>query len=398
MAEDEAAKKKRQDELDIVSFMETKRLDRMEEDEIVPITSVSPTILKDKAAEFTYVPSEEEIQYLIDNNPVIKKKAIELVADQSLTKEQISAQLADFIQIENEKALQYVMDSVKKNQKKPRQSTKAQVIAEMKRYCCNVGGWKMAQFKGKSHDEVEGIYYREYSRDKNYAPMGSEKEAEFIKRHAEHMEKSRDRAKKQRIEKSQMLTEDKLKTMVMIEEEDFFPDPLQVRHPIVDWEIHTDENFASTWKLTRLGGETSSFIQFEDLVRSCDRADLDSLWKMVKDRHKADKLQDVKEQELWVHFQTLYEPDPSDRFWKFQAYVTRTLWKFYDSCSIHHVSTEEEVDVFMFAEKEYPLRAGVLTIMLSAKLRCVEITAEIEDLLQRIADQESRETEALKRR
>lgn len=52
----------------------------------------------------------------------------------------------------------------------------------------------------------------------------------------------------------------------------------------------------------------------------------------------------------------------------------------------------------MFAEKEYPLRAGVLTVMLCAKLRCVEITAEIEDLLQRIADQESRETEALKRR
>ena len=88
-------------------------------------------------------------------------------------------------------------------------------------------------------------------------------------------------------------------------------EPLQTKHPIVDWEIHIDE-FGSTWKITRLGGETASFIQFEDLIRSCDREDLDTLWKLVKDKFKSGDLKDVKEKELWVHFQRLYEPDKSD--------------------------------------------------------------------------------------
>ena len=139
-------------------------------------------------------------------------------------------------------------------------------------------------------------------------------------------------------------------------------------------------------------------MQFEDLIRSCDRDDLDTLWRMVNDRHNARKLQDNKEKELWVHFRRLYEPDPSDRFWKFQAFDQRTLWKIYDSCNIHHISTQEGVDVFMLAEREYPLRAGVLDVLISTRLRCEERTEVVNDLVQRIYNQNRRESAALRRR
>ena len=52
----------------------------------------------------------------------------------------------------------------------------------------------------------------------------------------------------------------------------------------------------------------------------------------------------------------------------------------------------------MLAEKEYPLRAGVLTVMLSEKLRCWERTEVIDDLLQRIYDQSVRADRELRRR
>ena len=65
---------------------------------------------------------------------------------------------------------------------------------------------------------------------------------------------------------------------------------------------------------------------------------------------------------------------------------------------IHHVSTQDGVDVFMLAEKEYPLRAGVLSVMLSVKLRCWERTEVIDDLLQRIYDQSVRADRELRRR
>jgi hypothetical protein len=75
-----------------------------------------------------------------------------------------------------------------------------------------------------------------------------------------------------------------------------------------------------------------------------------------------------------------------------------TLWKFYDSSVVHHVSTQDGVDVFMLAEKEYPLRVGVLTVMMSVKLRCWERNEIIEDLLQRIYDQYSRAMQVLRRK
>jgi hypothetical protein len=109
---------------------------------------------------------------------------------------------------------------------------------------------------------------------------------------------------------------------------------------------------------------------------------LDTLWRIIQVQFKNDELVDVKAQELWVHLRRLYEPDPSDRHWRFEAHNMNTLWKFYDSSSVHHVSTQDGVDVFMLAEKEYPLRAGVLTVMMSVKLRCWERSEVIEDLLE----------------
>ena len=92
------------------------------------------------------------------------------------------------------------------------------------------------------------------------------------------------------------------------------------------------------------------------------------------------------------------EPDPSDRYWRFEAHDQRTLWKFYDSSSVHHISTQDGVDVFMLAEKEYPLRAGVLDVMRTVKLRCWERTEVIDDLLQRIYDQSVRADRELRRK
>ena len=65
----------------------------------------------------------------------------------------------DFIQMNNQQALDDIIGTIRKGQKKPKQPTKAHLISEMKTFCCHVGNWKMSQFKGMSHDRIEGIYY-----------------------------------------------------------------------------------------------------------------------------------------------------------------------------------------------------------------------------------------------
>ena len=63
--------------------------------------------------------------------------------------------------------------------------------------------------------------------------------------------------------------------------------------PFTDWENHTN-NFGSAWKIIRVGGQTSSYSQFEDLIRSYDREDLDALWTLVKEKSKSGELTYVK--------------------------------------------------------------------------------------------------------
>ena len=68
---------------------------------------------------------------MINHDPIIRKKAIELIANATLNEDQRSAQLKDFIQMKNEQALDEIIGDVRTGQKKPRQPTKAQIIAEM---------------------------------------------------------------------------------------------------------------------------------------------------------------------------------------------------------------------------------------------------------------------------
>ena len=68
-----------------------------------------------------------------------------------------------------------------------------------------------------------------------------------------------------------------------------------------------------------------------------------------------------------------------------------TLWKHYNSSDVHHISTQDGVDVFMFTDKEYPLKTEVLKAMVESKLRCNEITPQLQDLVSRIVQQSLKE-------
>ena len=114
----EIENKKKQKEDEVASFMEAQRLDKLEAVMAQPLSVVPPTILHEKPPMFSYVPTEEEIEHMINHDPVVKKKAIELVANKTLTEEQRTAQLADFIQMKNNQALDEAIvksEKVKRN-------------------------------------------------------------------------------------------------------------------------------------------------------------------------------------------------------------------------------------------------------------------------------------------
>ncbi|GJS76321.1 hypothetical protein Tco_0726202 [Tanacetum coccineum] len=111
------------------------------------------------------------------------------------------------------------------------------------------------------------------------------------------------------------------------------------------------------------------------------REDLVKLWSLVKERFSSTEPTDDKEMMLWVKLKRLFEPNTDDTLWKLQRYMHDLLkFRLYDTCGVHHVSTERGIDIFMLVEKEYPLSKGVLMLMLVNKL-LVEQSSEMENEL-----------------
>ncbi|GJS00608.1 reverse transcriptase domain-containing protein [Tanacetum coccineum] len=83
-----------------------------------------------------------------------------------------------------------------------------------------------------------------------------------------------------------------------------------------------------------------------------------------------------------VELKRLFEPDTDDLL-ELQRYMHDPLtWRLYDTCGIHHVSTETGLDIFMLVEKDYPLTRGPLMLMLVNKLQ-VDQHSEMADVLLR---------------
>ncbi|GJU67653.1 hypothetical protein Tco_1253912 [Tanacetum coccineum] len=81
----------------------------------------------------------------------------------------------------------------------------------------------------------------------------------------------------------------------------------------------------------------------------------------------------------------LFEPDTDDILWKLQRYMHDPLtWRLYDTCGVHHVSTDRGHDIFMLVEKDYPLTRGLLTLMLCNKLQVDQYSEMADELLRKI--------------
>ncbi|GJV71661.1 hypothetical protein Tco_1491656 [Tanacetum coccineum] len=81
----------------------------------------------------------------------------------------------------------------------------------------------------------------------------------------------------------------------------------------------------------------------------------------------------------------LSEPDTDDTLWKLQSYMHDPLvWRLYDTCGVHHVSSVRGHEIFMLVEKEYPLTRGLMTVMLANKLQVDQYSEMANELLRKI--------------
>nr|GEV53185.1 hypothetical protein [Tanacetum cinerariifolium] len=264
-----------------------------------------------------------------------------------------------------------------------------ELISDLVKYQDNYS--KVKDFKGMTFEEIEAKFAEVWKQVEDFIPIGSKEETERLKRNGLNLE--HEQVKKQKsseeapeIETStEEFTEEKMKEMMqLVPVEDVYVQALQVKHPIIDWKVHT-EGQRSYWKIIRLGGSFACYQLFVDLIKQLDREDLNQLWALVKEYLSIRPATSEKEMELWVELKRMYEPDPEYQLWT----LTRNFmhepveWKLYDLSGVHHLTAKEK-EIFMLVEKDYPLRKGLALIMISYKLQVENYSQMAEDLIKKI--------------
>nr|GFA27334.1 hypothetical protein [Tanacetum cinerariifolium] len=151
------------------------------------------------------------------------------------------------------------------------------------------------------------------------------------------------------------VTEEKIKEMMqLVHVEDVYVQALQVKHPIIDWKVHT-EGRRSYWQIIILGGSFACYQFFVDLLKQLDREDLTQLWALVKEYLSIRPATSEKEMELWVELKRI----------------------------VHHLTAKDR-EIFMLVEKDYPLRKGLALVMISYKLQVENYSQMAKDLIRKI--------------
>ncbi|GJX83622.1 hypothetical protein Tco_0333103 [Tanacetum coccineum] len=291
--------------------------------------------------------------------------------------------------------------------------TKAQKKNQMSTYLKNMAGYKHSKLKSKIYDEIQKLFDKEMKRVNTFVEMNSEvvkgsetRTEESSKRSGDELES--DMSKKQKVdehvevEKDDDQEEAEMKMHIEIVKDDEvsidaiplatkppvveenYVEALQVKYPIIDWEVYSEDT-RKYWKIIRVENYTRAYQTLDDMLQKFDRDDLDKLWSLVKERLGSIDPTDDKERTLWVELKRLFKPDIDDILWKLQRYMNDPLtWKLYDTCGVHHVSTDRGHDIFMLVEKDYLLTRGILTLMLCNKLQVDQYSEMANKFLKKI--------------
>ncbi|GJR70867.1 hypothetical protein Tco_0016932 [Tanacetum coccineum] len=220
----------------------------------------------------------------------------------------------------------------------------------MSTYLKNMAGYKYNQLKNKSFDDIHKLFDKAMKRVNTFVDMdtelveGSEVRTEGSEVRAEGS-KVRAEGSKQKLEEDKETTE--LQRLI-----DVVPDTEEVAIDVIP---------LATKPLSIM------YLVFSHMLKSFDREDLETLWKLVKAKHGSTRPEEGYERVLWGDLKTMFDPHVEYQVWRNQHDYRVLDWKLYDSCGVHSLR-KQNVHIHILVEKRYPLTPATITDMLNRKL------------------------------
>nr|GEW65640.1 hypothetical protein [Tanacetum cinerariifolium] len=306
---------------------------------------------------------------------VTTAKQVQFKLDEEVAR-QLEAELNAYINwnamIEQVKKSERLTDAVMKYQALKRKPlTEAQARRNMIVYLKNMVSYKLNYFKGMSYDEIKPLFEKKY----NYNQGFLNEVNEGIKVPEKEVRKEKE------VEVESFKRED--------DDDDVYTDstPLASKILIVDYKIHTERN-RPYFKIIRADGNHKFFMSFSTMMKNFDREDLESLWKIIRERFEKTKPKNYSDDYLLNTLKIMFEkPNVEASVWKDQkgkyGLAKVKSWKLFDSCGVHclNLSTTQ---IFLLVEKMYPLTHFTLEQMVNDVRLEVEYESEMSLELLRL--------------
>nr|GEY48281.1 putative ribonuclease H-like domain-containing protein [Tanacetum cinerariifolium] len=251
-------------------------------------------------------------------------------------------------------------------------------IRNMIVYLKNMFGFKMDYFKGMAYNKIKPLFEKHYNYNQAFLDevnkevkflekeVSQEKEAESSKREGESLEQ--EIAKKQKMEQET----EQLKRHLQIvpdDDDDVYIDatPLASKILIIDYKIHTERN-RPYFKIIRADGN-HMFMSFNAMLKNFNREDLESLWKIIREKFEKTKPKNYSDDYLLNILKIMFEKlNVEANVWKYQkgryGLAKVKSWKLIKSCRVHCI-TFLTTQIFLLIERMYPLTHFTLEQMIN---------------------------------
>ncbi|GJT83617.1 hypothetical protein Tco_1057959 [Tanacetum coccineum] len=256
-----------------------------------------------------------------------------------------------FIELMNRRKKHFAKLRAEEIRRKP--PTKAQKRNQMSIYLKNMAGYK--------HKVVKDSEIRTEECSKR---AGDELESDKSKKQNidEHVEAEKDDdPEEEEMKKHMEIVQDK-------EEIAIDAIPLAIKPLMIVEYYIVKEGQKGFYHLMRADGSLKRYSLMIRMLQGIDREDLETLWKLVKEKHGINRPVDEYERVLLGDMKVIFEPDIKSKVWRSLQGYKVTIWKLFDSCGVHFVRFKN-LHIFMLVEKRYTLTPITISNMLNKKLQ-----------------------------
>ncbi|GKE66657.1 hypothetical protein Tco_1520818 [Tanacetum coccineum] len=166
---------------------------------------------------------------------------------------------------------------------------------------------------------------------------------------------------------------------------------LEKRFPIINWEskfYHYDRHGAEGiyYRIFRSDGSSRWIKTFFEMVTRFDRLDLVELYNLVMQRFETTTPEGV-DLVLWGDLRTIFDANTEDELWQNKKKWNLKNWDFYKNYGVHNLILEDGTEIYLLAERKYPLTKETFEKMMSLKLAAESTSDNAYDLLRFIQKQ-----------